>query len=699
MPSTPRSLDEKAAHLLGAVDLSRPELASVRDAADPAGAFLAHLQTPPRARFLFEYERKTELLAFLREHYGGWRAFNPAEADRLAAFTIPQAQQPRATQNTAALGKAWWATGDAGYGAAFQRFYLETATGEMFTWYSFNGSQGALELSPYFLLQDCPGFTREGRIAFLDHLRAIAEDAWDTHTSQWGQLSLGTEGHNWYIHGMHLLPFYGLLFPEFTRSAMLLRSSWSVVEEHVRGHYKADGGARETTPGYQQGSLMSLWQLYLIAQRNGYPVSAGMADNLLRATHFLLGLMTPDGSVPNYGDSGRGPGTLTGLAALATAATGDRECKWYAEYCRRRLPNAPEETAGEIPESAFWLTGLAGAGAYAQTRAKDPRQASVLMGPTGYAAMRAGDRYLAIAAADRGPIVTSHGHNDIFSLELHAGGERLLGQPAIAPYGDSPGRDYDESSAGHSVLTIAGMEQAEIVSEWRWSQVTIPAVRRWISEETHDFFHGVHEGFYRYPDHQVLHARKVFFVKAAPAYWVVMDWIDANVESAFEIYFHGCRPGRIDGDRILLGENDRSLAIIPPAGDGLALSPVGHEGYQAYLRETGKMPEDFPAFAYRKQAGSTCFVWVLVPGETLPAVRRLPVAINALPQDAGDATAVEIRFPGHTDRLCVSHKDFDGEMEFASHRTFGFLAFRRLQPDGAPILTVDHTMADGVCGR
>jgi len=693
------SISDKAAHLLHGIDLTRPELASVRDAADPAAALLAHLQTPPRGRFLFEYERKAEMLAFLREQYAGWRHFDTAAADRLAAFTIPQAQGPRATANVSALGRAWWATGNPAYGAAFQRFYLETETGGMFNWDDFNGSQVAHEIPAWLLLQDCPGFTAEGRIAFLDHLYAIVEDAWDGRTSQWRQIGLGSEGHNWYIHGVHGVPYFALLFPEFTRSREFLRTGWSVVEEHVRGHYRADGGARETTPGYQQGTMLCLWELYLVARRNGHPVAARFEETLLNATRFLLRLMTPDGSVPAYGDSHYDAGGLTTLAATAAAISGDRECKWYAEYCRAFRDGVCEETPGQLPEAAFWLTGLEGSAAYEETRAKDPRQVSILLGDTGYAALRDDDCYLAIAAADRGPIVTSHGHNDIFSVEVHANSERFLGQPGIAPYGESPGRDYDESTASHSVLTLAGVEQAAITGEWRWSQTVIPAVPRWISEETHDFFHGVHEGFYRWPEHQVLHARKVFFMKSAPSYWVIIDWLDADVECDYEIYFQACRPGRSDGANIRLGREGHShLTIVPPAEDGLSPERVQSEGYAAYCRETNVSPDDYPAFVYKKRAGATSFAWVLAPGEA-PAVRRLPVSLNGAPQDAWGATALEIRFPGCTDLLCVSHRDFDGVLDYASYQAFGFLSFRRLLSDGTEALAIDHTMADGRCGR
>ena len=130
------------------------------------------------------------------------------------------------------------------------------------------------------------------------------------------------------------------------------------------------------------------------------------------------------------------------------------------------------------------------------------------MGATGYAALRNSDGpgadYMAIAAAERGPIVTSHGHTDIFSLDVYAGGVRVIGEKGCAPYGENPARDYDQKTEAHTCLTVDGLDQVPIISEWRWAGQVRPAVRRWISEGDHDFFHGVHEGFYRWPERMVL---------------------------------------------------------------------------------------------------------------------------------------------------------------------------------------------------
>ncbi|OGV70041.1 MAG: hypothetical protein A2340_13470 [Lentisphaerae bacterium RIFOXYB12_FULL_60_10] len=701
----------KADHVMQAVDLERPELAAVRGSATPAEAFAQYVSGRPAGRFRVEYRRKVEILAFCKAHYDAWRSFDPAAADRVAAMTIEQARVPRALSGVRKLGQAWWATGDPKYGTAFEQFYRDNETGSMFTWGAFNGSQGLYELDAWFLLLDCPGFTVEGRVAVLDHLAAIADYAWDDAVSQWNQLALGPEGHNWYLHGMQILPFIALLFPEFKRSEFFLKTGFSVVEEHLRAHYRADGGARETTPSYQQGSVNWLWDFYALARRNAIPLSEGFETRLMNATMHLLRLATPQGSVPSIGDSHHESGGLTNLAAIAAALSGDRECKWYAEQWRGMRDGVCGERLGELPESVFWMVGLEGARTYAAARERNPAARSVLMGSTGYAALRSsGARsaaYLSLAAAERGPIVTSHGHNDVLSMEVHADGVRFVGEMGCAPYGNSPGRNYDERAEAHSCLVLQGEQPVPIVSEWRWKHHLRPAVTRWISEPSHDFIQAVHEGYYQYPERQTLHARKILFRKPRRAdeagYWLVFDWIESTVDNACEVYFHGCVPGQLDGTRIELGEGDATrLWIMPPEGDAVPLQAVESEGRAAYMQERKLDPARHPAYVYRQTVGSGCLVWLLAPmrfGMPPVTLRRLPVQLNGRDADAHAATAVEVAWGGRVETVCLSHQVFDAELAYGDYRDWGLLACHAKGPDGARELDVVHTVSDGDCGR
>ena len=135
---------DKARSLIDCLTLDHPDLRTVRDADDPAGAYVSYLRERRWGAHRFEWGRKEEMLAFLREHYEAWRAFDTSAADRYVDMPIEDAQRARALSGVRALGEAWWATGDPRYGQAFERFYRAAPTGEMFSWGSFNGSQGAI---------------------------------------------------------------------------------------------------------------------------------------------------------------------------------------------------------------------------------------------------------------------------------------------------------------------------------------------------------------------------------------------------------------------------------------------------------------------------------------------------------------------------------------------------------------------------
>lgn len=174
-------------------------------------------------------------------------------------------------------------------------------------------------------------------------------------------------------------------------------------------------------------------------------------------------------------------------------------------------------------------------------------------------------------------------------------------------------------------------------------------------------------------------------------------------ENDYRAYFHGCVPGRLAGSTVWLGEDaSPQLAIIPPEDDAMTVARISPDGLEAYIREKKLAAERYPCFAYAKHAASDCLAWALVPlasGASAPRVRRLPVTLNGAPVTPDGAIALEIAFSGCTDTLCLSHRDYDAELTFGTQHTWGFLAFNRTLADGTTALSVEHTMADGVCGR
>lgn len=658
------------------------------------GVEVSSLWTTPRRRCYLDIQNKAKVIAYLDTHYQGWREQACNQAARFLTMTLQEAKGNRAMSGITALGIAWWATDDPKYGKAYEQHYLQTATGELFNWGAFAGAQATAELPAHLMLTDCPGYSQEGRLAVLDHLLELNRIAWEERTSKWGVLSLGPEGHNWYIHGIDCLPYVGTLFPELTQADFYRQISWNLIEEHLRGNYHRDGGSRERTPGYHGGSVRIMWTIYAMMKRNAHLThwqpSPVFESQLLRATHFLVNLMTPKGDLPAFGDSYTLPGALASIFALAAAVSGDGLCKWAAEQSQTSVRNDNHLAQGQLPLGAFWALGEEGASAYAKVVAKPPTGKSIFLPYSGFGVMRESwdndAACMLINAAPRGSIVTSHEHNDLFSFDLYANDTRFLGQAGIAPYNTTPGRDYDVSTRAHNTLTLQGEEQLPIVNQWRWDGRVIPAIRRWDISEHLEIFQGVHEGFCK-PERQVLHERKIVFVKqnpqedqnnTLPSYWVIFDRVITEDQLPCEIWFHGCVPGTIQSgsanpgsanqgaSNLLFDAGDgKMLGICPPVGDELGLRQDESDEVKAYAQEAKFDLQKHPAFCYDAKVGSHVFVWVLMPvtsAKDLPRVERIKGYINGSLREHDPMTAVRIRHRHGVDELYASHLMHDALM-------------------------------------
>lgn len=635
-------------------------------------------------------------------------------------MTPEQARKPRAQGGIEAMGKAWWATGDTQYAKAYEQFYLTTNTGDLFNWGPFAGGQAAVEFPAHLFMLDCPAYSSQGKIAVLDHLLTLNQNAWEKHTARWSTLMLGPEGHNWYMHGIDSIPYLATLFPELTQADFLLKTSWSIVEEHLRGNYHRDGGSRECTPSYHGGSIRILWSMYAMLKHNNHASvikpSPAFESNLLRATHFLIRAMTPLGGVPAFGDSGATHGALASILSLAAVLSGDGLCKWAAEQSHKHLKNTIKPQPGTLPYAAFWVLGIDGAKAYEAVKATPPSFKSTCLPDSGFALMRhhwQGDSTgMAINAATRGTIVTSHEHNDIFSFDLYAKGTCFMGQAGIAAYGKSPGRSYDVSTRAHNCLTIKDQEQLPIATEWRWSTTVIPRIRRWDVTDTLEIFHGVHEGFCRFttqgtaenPDQMMIHERKILFLKSEAdgrsPYWVILDRVTANKSLPYEIWFHSCVPSTSTGNNLLLkAADDNALYLCPPVSDELALRQDTSDDRTAYAAEAKFDLSQHQAWCYQKQAESHVFAWVLSPANSdkvQPVVERIAGMLHDKPADEYELTALRITHgqgsDSVVDELCVSHLLHDAQIGMEGQASVWGQTMWRRTTGGATHETVRSTL-------
>src|SRR4029079_7385655 len=166
--------------------------------------------------------------------------------------------------------------------------------------------------------------------------------------------------------------------------------------------------------------------------------------------------------------------------------------------------------------------------------------------------MRNGDLYLCFNASDAGLNGRgSHGHNDVLSIEVSAGGRAIIVDPGTYVYSaDLLKRHEFRSTAYHSTVQIDGLEQNTIRVDTPFviGNEAKPRVLEW---KTSDDFDKVVAEHYGYP---VIHRRTVTFDKRARV-WVIDDEFFGDGEHVYEARFHFA-PGldvRVNGASVEAG--------------------------------------------------------------------------------------------------------------------------------------------------
>jgi hypothetical protein len=275
-----------------------------------------------------------------------------------------------------------------------------------------------------------------------------------------------------------------------------------IFDIQLRRHMRPDGSMIEDSVSYHRFVLEMLVQRHLLGDGGG---GAAVGRALVGAAQFLCRLGALDGPVPEYGDWDEGrlltstqdPHDLAGTVRLALALGGtgapadwrDRhdECAWYAGEGLPVEANPAVVDGGEV------------GGGVARATA----------GP-----------FVAWLKAGSGP---SHGHADLCSTPILAGGSWLVGDPGTGTYnGAIEQRNYFRSSVAHSVLRLGGIDQLEPHRVFRWRHRAHGAVGEPVRSGSSVVMWGVHDAYRRLqPGRRV--ARVVL---VSPDGVVVSDWVE-----------------------------------------------------------------------------------------------------------------------------------------------------------------------------
>ncbi|MCC6126092.1 MAG: alginate lyase family protein [Pirellulales bacterium] len=282
---------------------------------------------------------------------------------------------------------------------------------------------------------------------------------------------------NWLTMEMNGLYHIGTLVP-FAKEAESWRNyAAERLAKETEIQVYPDGAQFELAPGYHNVALRNMLAIPRLAEDYGRKVPDGYLAGLEKMFAYNLWAMQPDGSLPEWNDSGRG--NVRGLLAEGAAIFPHRQdFLWVATQGKRGSP--PDHTSHYFP----WA---------------------------GQVIMRSGwDRKALFLGFEAGPFGAGHQHEDKLSAVIFAD-RPLLVEGGIYPYDASKWRSYVLGSQAHNVVLVDGAEQNRRARRETFL-AKAPLDADFQSNARFDFARGVYEDGFA-GGIRVRHEREVLFDK------------------------------------------------------------------------------------------------------------------------------------------------------------------------------------------
>ncbi len=287
---------------------------------------------------------------------------------------------------------------------------------------------------------------------------------------------------NWLIMEMNGLAQIAILYPEFREAAAWKAYAFERLAEELDAQIYPDGWQVELSTGYHQVDIINYQWLIDVCQAYGEPFPAVFRTVMEKMHTVNLGMMLPDGRLPDLNDGGMHP-----VADLLVSAVEDYPQRQDFLWARTR-------------------------GAQGQP----PEQTSQAFDYAGYYISRSGwqpDAFWTLL--DAGHFGYGHQHEDKNNLLLHAYGRLLLGEAGNYAYDDSEMRRYVLSTRAHNTIRIDGQDQNRRIHYSRETfDVRVPSDGSLRVGPVCDVALGVYqEGYGEAAEIRVRHERKVVSFK------------------------------------------------------------------------------------------------------------------------------------------------------------------------------------------
>jgi hypothetical protein len=330
--------------------------------------------------------------------------------------------------------------------------------------------------------------------------------------------------------------------------------SRSAIEREVNVQILPDGADFESAVPYHRLVAELFLGVVRVADHSGSPFSPHLRTRLKDMVEFLLGVLRPDGLMPQLGDADDGR-----LHILTEYGT------WKPQDARHLLGAASHVL--QVPEwrrysgalgqwEGFWWSG----GNSDEIKSDPLPPIDKHFPDAGIVIHRSSQAYLAIT---NGIVGTegfgNHKHNDLLGFEYHPGGMPLIVDPGSYVYSsDLAARNLFRGTGYHNTLMVDGIEQNETNPEWifRLFEKATPETLEYRTTNETVAYRGRHVGYTRL-EQPVIHERKYELARETGAL-SIEDRLEGTGAHKISWHFH-LAPGveaQLDGNSISMSQKD-----------------------------------------------------------------------------------------------------------------------------------------------
>jgi hypothetical protein len=347
---------------------------------------------------------------------------------------------------------------------------------------------------------DLPGFSGLGP--------GLAERVVESIGAQIGWLRAHlTAARNHRTLELYSLFIAGLALREVDRGGGLVSFALAELDRNLSADFRADGVHVEASTHYHLIALRSFVGVRENAARFGIALPARFDERLGRALDFALHCRRPDGLIPALSDADTG--SYAELLELAARQLGRPDYLYAATAGVRGHPPAARNmsfpTGGYHLQRSGWGDGT--------TRYEDERFLVFDCGPLG----------------DGG-----HGHYDLLSVELAAGGRPLILDPGRYTYheGEPNLRHWFKGTAAHNTVCVDRLDQTEYRRRKPKGPIAEGRLLGRVEADGLDVLWGQALS----PRYDARHRRRVIFV--AGKYWAFEDRLRAERPHRYDQRWH-----------------------------------------------------------------------------------------------------------------------------------------------------------------